>query len=130
MEKEKKDKEERAKKKKEKLERILNPPKHRLEDSTYVEEIKNNAEKVEHALRQGRLIHAIYFLLFEQFLSYPSLSGGISGDGGSYSPQLPKMVISEGGEVVVLRVFPALSLCRLLLPQTPFHSHHKEYLGN
>eukprot|EP00794_Sanderia_malayensis_P019846 gene19847-21788_t len=53
LEKEKKNEEEKAKKKKEKLERILNPPRHMLKDSSYINEVKETAEKVSDALRQG-----------------------------------------------------------------------------
>ena len=53
LEKQKAEEEDKAKRKKEKLEKILNPPRHIVNDSTYVSEIKENAEKIDEALKQG-----------------------------------------------------------------------------
>ncbi|XP_065068736.1 splicing regulator SDE2-like [Rhopilema esculentum] len=53
LEKKKTEDEDKAKRKKEKLEKILNPPRHILKDSSYVTDLKANAEKVEDALKQG-----------------------------------------------------------------------------
>ena len=53
LEKQKAEEEDLAKRKKEKLEKILNPPRHILNDSTYVSEIKENADKIDEALKQG-----------------------------------------------------------------------------
>ncbi len=79
MEKEKRDEEERAKKKKEKLERILNPPRHRLNDSSYVNEIKENADKVSDALRQGKFkrVFLKYFIHCSHIIVYTVSTKGL-----------------------------------------------------
>lgn len=54
LDKQKAEEEDRARKKKEKLEKILNPPRHILNDSSYVSEIRATADKVDDALKQGK----------------------------------------------------------------------------